>query len=550
MKKLLSMAALLASVTLRAQYPPTPDQWYGQLFRDVQLQGVFAEQKTFADCSPKQKPADILYDYGMMKGPGMDLRKFVLTRFTLPDTTPAPWPAAPDAATAIRLSWPLLTRRFDLPRQPAGKQAAVESLLPLPAAAPVPGPGFREVQYGQSYFLMLGLRASGQYSLMEQMLNNFDALIRQYGHVPQGNRSYYLSRSHPPFFCLMVELLAEVKGPALYRRYLPSMEREYAYWMEGAEALPAGEAVHRVVRLPGGELLNRYWDERDSPRPEQFRPDTETAEAAAQELAMRIRVASPEKLKAILDRQRAETCRELRAADCSGWALSSRWLPDTARLSSIRVSEIIPVDLNSLLYSMEQIIARAATLSAQTRKAALFRKRAAARKAALQRYCWSDAQQFFMDYRWTSGTPTGVLTAAGMYPLMLQVASTGQAARAAATLQQQLLTAGGILTSNQPSGLPWDAPWGWAPLQWVAVSALDRYGHQQLAQEISRRWLAINDAVYRRTGRLPEKFRVTDPAAQDNGEEYPQLYGSGCTNGVYLALKHRESEAAKPGSQP
>ena len=114
------------------------------------------------------------------------------------------------------------------------------SLLPLDHPYVVPGGRFREIYYWDSYFIMLGLEQDGRLDLARDTLDNFASLIDRYGHIPNGNRSYYLSRSQPPFFSLMVELIAAHDGDAVLVKYLPELEAEYAYWMDGAETLAPG----------------------------------------------------------------------------------------------------------------------------------------------------------------------------------------------------------------------------------------------------------------------------------------------------------------------
>ena len=141
--------------------------------------------------------------------------------------------------------WPVLTHSPDEP-------VPGHSRLPLPFRYLVPGGRFQEIYYWDSYFTMLGLEESGRHDLTVDMVRNFAWLIDQYGHVPNGNRSYYLSRSQPPFFALMVELLAAREGAGAYRRFLPQLRREYEFWMDGSDALAPGDAHRRAVRLPDG----------------------------------------------------------------------------------------------------------------------------------------------------------------------------------------------------------------------------------------------------------------------------------------------------------
>ena len=534
MKKHLAILLFSLPALLFAQQkkiPLTPDKIYGQLFQDVQLQKILPDGKTFVDCTPKRKVADIMYDYGIMKGTTMNLKKFVDDNFNLP-------PAPPqlnyiqqekDAAMHIKNLWGTLKREAD-------KTVEGSSLLPLPNAYIVPGGRFREIYYWDSYFTMLGLKESGEVVMIENMVKNFAYLINEYGHIPNGNRTYYLSRSQPPFFCMMVELLAGIKGNAVYKQFLPEMQKEYAYWMEGAEKMK-GSAFKRIVKLPGGTILNRYWDESTTPRQESYKEDYETAEAVALELAMRIKVSTPEKLKEILDANKAATCTHLRAGACSGWDFSSRWFTDPANIKTIQTTNIIPIDLNCLMYSMETIIAKALKLDGKTTQSKNFTSKAAKRKAAINKYCWNAQTGFFYDYNFAAEEQLSIVTAAAVFPLFVKIATPAQAANVAKTVTASLLKDGGIVTTTNKTGQQWDAPNGWAPLQWTTAAGFKNYGNTTLAKTIATRWLALNDKVYAATGKMMEKYNVEDLTQLAGGGEYPSQDGFGWTNGVYLAFK-------------
>ena len=175
-----------------------------------------------------------------------------------------------DVEDHIDALWPVLERQPDVPTPHS-------SLLPLPHRYVVPGGRFREIYYWDSYFTMLGLEESGRHDLAVDMVKNFAFLIDRYGHVPNGNRTYYLSRSQPPFFAAMVELIAARDGSPAYLQFLPALRREYEFWMDGAARLEPGAAHRRAVRLRDGSILNRYWDDRDTAREESYREDVETA---------------------------------------------------------------------------------------------------------------------------------------------------------------------------------------------------------------------------------------------------------------------------------
>lgn len=524
---------------LWAQQYPTPDKLYGQLFIDVQTQQVFPDGKTFVDCTPKRKVADIMYDYGMMKGPSMNLENFVRNNFNLP-------PAPPqlnyvqqekDISKHIQNLWGVLKREADVSPRWEGKEANGLSLLGLPYPYVVPGGRFREVYYWDSYFTMLGLKASGENALLENMVKNFDYLITTFGHVPNGNRTYYLSRSQPPFFCMMVEILASLKGKYIYKKYLPSLLKEYAYWMDGSSKVNKGEGVKHVVKMSDGTMLNRYWDEYDIPRQESYREDVATADIAAQELAMVIKVASEEQLKAILDKRRAETYRNLRAAAESGWDFSSRWFTDPSKLSTIQTVNYIPVDLNCLLYKLEKTIVMGLKVSGKHAQARQYEKRAATRKAAILKYCWDKEKAFFVDYNFVMGQPSEVITAAGIFPLFVKIATPLQATAVAKKVESTLLKDGGITSTENNTAQQWDAPNGWAPLQWVAITGFTQYANTNLSDRIAQRWLTLVEKVYASTGKLMEKYNVENTGLEAGGGEYPSQDGFGWTNGVYLALK-------------
>src|SRR6059036_37473 len=258
---------------------PQPVLYYpahdlGQLFHDVQLSGIFEDSKTFADARPRFAPAEIIARYASARGaPQFNLGDFVTQQFELPRPVGEGFRSDTSQTMEqhIRALWPVLTR-------PPDTVDAYSSLIALPNPYVVPGGRFREVYYWDSYFTMLGLVASGRTDLVKSMLDNFAHLIGTLGHIPNGNRTYYLSRSQPPFFAAMVGLYARATDTAQALKYLQALEAEYAFWMDGADTLGPAQAYRRVLQLPDGPLLNRYWDDRADPRPESYRADYEVAQ--------------------------------------------------------------------------------------------------------------------------------------------------------------------------------------------------------------------------------------------------------------------------------
>lgn len=503
--------------------PKTPAELYGELFRQVQTQKIFPDSKAFVDAVARREPAAIVAAYQRERAaPGFDLRHFVAREFSItpPETTEYHTQAGQDVRRHIDQLWPILTR-------PPNQAVSFSSRLPLPHRYVVPGGRFNEMYYWDSYFTLVGLQASGEHELVRAMCDNFAWLIERYGHIPNGTRTYYLSRSQPPFFAAMVELQAAHEGPGAYARYRGALRKEYDFWMQGAGQLPAGQAHRRVVRLPDGSLLNRYWDDSATPREESYREDVATAAASK--------------------RPKEEVYRNLRAAAESGWDFSSRWFADGRTLTSIRTVELIPVDLNSLLYQLERTLSLAYEMNSSAR-AEEFKQRAAARRAAVQKYLWNAKAQAFTDYLWREGRLNGEVTAATASPLFFGLANKDQAPALAEAMRTQLLKAHGLVSTPQTTGEQWDAPNGWAPLQWLAIEGLRRYGQNELAETIARRWIKQNLAVFRATGKLVEKYDVTAAGTgAAGGGEYPLQDGFGWTNGVLRALLLRYPELAQPG---
>jgi alpha,alpha-trehalase len=267
--------------------------------------------------------------------------------------------------------------------------------------------------------------------------------------------------------------------------------------------------------MPDGAILNRYWDDRDTPRDEAYREDTELARASG--------------------RLPAQVFRDIRAACESGWDFSSRWFADARTMATIVTTEIVPVDLNSLMFGLESAILAGCERAGDEVGAAGFRHRAGARRAAIDRYLWDRDSGVYFDYRWTERARIPRLSAAATYPLCFGCASPEQAGGVAAAIRGTLLQGGGLVTTELATGQQWDAPNGWAPLQWIAVSGFNRYGERQLAESIARQWLRNVGRVYRENGKLVEKYDVLTERGGGGGE-YPLQDGFGWTNGVTARL--------------
>jgi alpha,alpha-trehalase len=492
----------------------------GPLFEQVQLQNILGDGKTFPDCMPERSLEEINTDYLKQKdASGFDLKKFIETNFSLPKAYSSDYKSDPNKSPEkhIKALWDVLTRK---PDEETG------SLIPLPHPYIVPGGRFREIYYWDSYFTMLGLQVSGRIDLIEHMVNNFSHLIETIGYIPNGNRTYFVGRSQPPFFSLMIKLLSEEKQKSnrdeeeidALTKYLPQLEKEYQFWMKGFDTLNASHpALHRVVRMEDGSILNRYWDENDSPRPEAYKEDVELSHQSTQKQEVLFR--------------------HLRAAAESGWDFSSRWFKEVNSFASIHTTEIIPVDLNCLLFHLEKILAEAYQLSGSHTKASDYLKLANQRKAAIKKYCWSEEKKFFFDYDFIEQKQKECMTLASAFPLFFEIASPDQAMAVKDVLKEKFLKAGGMTTTLEHSGQQWDAPNGWAPLQWIVYKGLLNYGFDELANQLKSNWIDTNKKVYAKTGKMTEKYDVWNNNGEASG---PNQDGFGWTNGVYLAMMRND----------
>jgi alpha,alpha-trehalase len=268
--------------------------------------------------------------------------------------------------------------------------------------------------------------------------------------------------------------------------------------------------------MPDGAKLNRYWDDADTPRDESYREDTELARRSGR---------IPKQLY-----------RDLRAAAESGWDFGSRWFADGRSLASINTTEIIPIDLNSLLYGLEDAIGSGCSRVHDAPCVTEFAHRAAARREAMNHYLWDAAAGVYRDYGWVKQVQVPRISAATLYPLFAALSTPQQATAVASAVSRELLKSGGIVTTPVVSGQQWDAPNGWPPLQWIGVSGLRRYSISPLAETLACRWMANVNRVYGESGKLVEKYDVIATGRVGGGGEYPLQDGFGWTNGVMREL--------------
>ncbi len=490
-----------------------PDLIYAELFEQVQSQHLFSDSKTFVDAVAKSDPVEILERYRTERDrQGFDLAGFVAEYFDMPERYIEQRGVREQIPVEDRINslWDELTRESD-------KKTEYSSLIPLPNPFVVPGGRFREVYYWDSYFTMLGLMDADRIDLINDMVDNFAHLIDKIGFVPNGNRSYYCTRSQPPFFALMVELLAQARDDQdVLTRYLPQLIREYEFWMAGATDVNEETPAHRRVILVGEALLNRYWDDSAKPRQESYQEDVALVEMA--------------------NRNATELYRDVRAGAESGWDFSSRWLADGSSMSTIQTTHVIPVDLNSIMHHFEMMLGRILESQGRSKEASMYVLRAGHRRRVLQSLFFDEESGLFVDLSLSDLRTTGRQSLATMYPLFFGVATPQQAASVARRVHSDFLLDGGWVTTLADTGQQWDYPNGWAPLQWVTYCGLENYGFQDEATAGAQRWVENNLAVYAERGCFLEKYNVESRGLEGVGGEYSVQHGFGWTNAVLIRL--------------
>jgi alpha,alpha-trehalase len=422
-------------------------------------------------------------------------------------------------------------QKIDLRRLPARPLEMREhGLLYLPWPYVVPGGRFNEMYGWDSFFIQLGLLRDGEHGRARDTVDNFLYEIEQYGKVLNANRTYYLTRSQPPLLSRMILQLYELDHDRdALRRALPALETTYRYWTTGD---------HRA----GGTGLSRYHDAGRGPAPEvvagERDADGRTHYDRAREY-YRTHAVGDYDVRRFYDRTH-DRLTDLfyegdRAMRESGFDPSNRFGP-----FSVAIVDHAPVCLNSLLYQLEMDLARIQDELGEPAAAEGYRKRADERRRTIDRLLWDEASGLYLDYDFKHQHRRNYVFATTFYPLWVGLASQAQARRVRDEGLSRLEASHGLLTSTQVTGGQWDAPFGWAPLQWIAIQGLRRYGFQEDADRLARKFVATVRADFQAHGVIVEKYDVVT-GRSDVASGLRFGYGSnevgfGWTNGVVLDL--------------
>ena len=402
-------------------------------------------------------------------------------------------------------------------------------LLYLPRPYVVPGGRFNEMYGWDSYFIQVGLLRDGEVERARDLADNFVYEIEHYGTLLNANRTYYLTRSQPPFLTRMVLGVFEKTGDRDWLRSTwPAIDKYYRFWTTEPHLIPALG-------------LSRYYDVGEGPAPEVL-ADERDAEGRTHYDRVREYYRSHE-VKAyhlpLFYDAKADRLTDLfykgdRSVRESGFDPSDRYGP-----FSVDIVHYAPVCLNTLLYRMEEDAAAIRRLLGDPAGEKQWTARAEARRERIGRYLWDSEAGLYFDYSFKAASRRRYPFATTFYPLWAGIATAGQAERVRRNLP--LLEApGGLLTSSEVTGNQWDAPFGWAPLQMIAIEGLRRYAYHEDADRLSRKFVSLVAKEFREHGVIVEKYdvrrRESDVSAGIRFGYSSNEVGFGWTNAAVLEL--------------
>jgi len=451
-----------------------------------------------------------------------------------------------------------------------------QGLLYLPRPYVVPGGFFNEMYGWDSYFILLGLVADHKRELARDMVDNALFEVEHYGAVLNANRTYYLSRSQPPFLTAMMAALLDDSGS------FPSADARRE-WLTKAYPLAVRnyEIWTRPEHRAGDTGLARYYDLGSG-------PVLEAKDSEFYKGVIRWLIAHPKEdpgylIKAAQHPDDAEAA-QLKDASCDvraskvcegAWVDGYRLTADyfhgdrAMRESGFDTNShfgpfggfthhYADASLNSLLYRYERDLHDFALQLGKAGEAERWAKAAEARKAAMDKYLWNAQDNMYRDYDFVAGKPSPYPYVTTYYPLWAGAASPQQAEAVRGQLSV-FERKGGLSMDNRPMSVQWGDPFGWAPTNWLAVKGLDDYGFHDDARRIAAKFTATVDQGYADDGTIREKYNMAlgNANVKVSAGYSENVVGFGWTNGVYLKM-HEITEGttthaagtAKSGATP
>jgi alpha,alpha-trehalase len=389
-------------------------------------------------------------------------------------------------------------QRIDLRPLPASaEQIREHGLLYLPHRYVVPGGRFNEMYGWDSYFIQLGLLRDGEVGLAREMTDNFLYEIAHYGTILNANRTYFLTRSQPPFLTEMILGVFDKTGDRRWlQSTLPSIDRYYTFWTSPPHLIEAN-GLSRYFDLGEGPAPEVLADERDSQgrthydRVREYYRTHEIGDYDVSQFYDR----GADRLTGLFykgDRSMRE----------SGFDPSNRFGPFSAD-----IIHYAPVCLNVLLYRLEEDAARINSILGNRSASTEWTARAERRRTLIDQFLWDADAGLYFDYNFEAKRRRHYQFATTFYPLWAGVASPEQARRVVSNLSK-FEAPGGVLTSTETTGNQWDAPYGWAPLQIIASGGLRRYGYAADADRLAREFVSLVVDDFAAHGTIVEKYDV------------------------------------------
>jgi alpha,alpha-trehalase len=458
----------------------------------------------------------------------------------------APASTALQAQCSVRVE--TLPKQIARPGDIMPGDLAEPGLLYLPHPYVVPGGRFNEMYGWDSYFIIRGLIEEGEIDLARGMVENFFFEIDNYGAVLNANRTYYLTRSQPPFLTSMILAVYEAGSRA---------NRADPVWLERAYRYADWDYRQWTTapKLAGNTGLSRYFDIGSGPVPE-IADDAEYYATVADWISRHPGLGS-----AYLAAGSASgTGPEFQVPHCNGAPCndshSVRFKTDyyngdrAMRESGFDVSfrfgpfgglthHFAPVCLNSLLYKTEKDMAHIAHLLGNAGEAAQWQKRASSRRKLINRFLWNPGPGMYTDYDFYTHRRSTYHYATTFYPLWTGLATRAQAAAVMKDLKMFELP-GGIAMSDRETGVQWDKPYAWAPIHLLAIEGMRRYGFGADAERITRKFLTMVNEDFVRYGTIREKYNARKRSSEVNvaAGYATNVAGFGWTNGSFLVLLH------------
>ncbi|KAG2140240.1 glycoside hydrolase family 37 protein [Suillus bovinus] len=485
--------SLGATLPSQAPLPPTQGWCIGQIFcagsllQTVNIAQVYSDPKTFVDKPTSKSSQQVLADFSNFNlstvtegvivnfvdndflGEGLEMEATALANF---NPTPAflnnvTDPLLKAFAQTVHGYWTQLARNTNqsavCDQYPGG--TCEGSFIPLNHTFVVPGGRFREQYYWDSYWIIQGLFQSELYSTVNATLQNFMDELEDFGFIPNGGRIYYLNRSQPPLFIHMVYDYVNVTGDtSILQRALPLAEAELAWWANNRTIEVKSPYTNQTY------MMAHYAVNNSAPRPESYLTDYLT-------------VHDPTLSTPLTDNQAAELYSELASGAETGWDYSSRFeaIPQLGNpgLRSLNVKNNIPICLNSILYKARLLLAELYGTSNATASNNHLQVAAGIRAGILD-LLWDPSKLAFYDFNLTSNARNDIFTAATYYPVwngiipdeVLASQSNAFGYFAAVNLVVNKYNGTVPVTFIDWTGLQWDAPNCWPPLQYIIMQAL------------------------------------------------------------------------------